>query len=143
MGLNSRVRLTGLQERQQIKILLHAARAFPFPSLTLSESFGIAQLEAMAAGLPVVNTALATAVPHVARHGVEGLTVPPGDADALASALTRLLNDKELAEKFGRAAGIGRTVTSITRPLCTKQLYAETVQKGGAAGRNADAPELV
>lgn len=104
LGLSSRATLTGRQEREQIKILLHAARTFAFPSLTLSESFGIAQLEAMAAGLPVVNTALATAVPHIARHGVEGLTVPPGDAVALASALTRLLDDKELAEKFGRAA---------------------------------------
>ncbi len=50
----------------------------------------------MASQLPVVNTALSTAVPHVSRHGFEGLTVPPGNADELASALTRLLNDSDL-----------------------------------------------
>jgi rhamnosyl/mannosyltransferase len=58
----------------------------------------------MAAGCPVVNTALETAVPRIARHEQEGLTVPPRDPDALASALTRLLDDQSLAKQLGDAA---------------------------------------
>ena len=43
----------------------------------------------MAAGRPVVNTALDTGVPRVARHGVEAITVPPGNAEKLAKRSTR------------------------------------------------------
>jgi phosphatidyl-myo-inositol alpha-mannosyltransferase len=73
------------------------------------ESFGIVLVEAMAAGLPVV----ASAVPgydEVVRDGVEGLLVPPGDADALAGAIGRVLDDHALAGRLG-AAGRERAAT--------------------------------
>ena len=57
----------------------------------------------MAAGRPVINTQLATAVPHVARNGLEGITVLPHDSLALGSAITTLLSDPGLAERLGRA----------------------------------------
>lgn len=103
LGIADRVQFPGWLQRSQMKILLHAARIFAFPSVSSAESFGIAQLEAMAVGLPVVNTALPTTVPHVARHGQEALTVEPGDVDGLRSALGRLLGDKPLAAELGRA----------------------------------------
>ena len=106
LNVNDRVNLIGHQERNNMKLMLHAAQVFAFSSVSAAESFGIAQLEGMAAGLPIVNTALPTAVPHVARHEIEGLTVPPGDANALASALAKLLNNEELAMQFGRAGRI-------------------------------------
>ena len=139
LQLGTRVTLAGRQTRQQMKIYLHAARVFAFPSLTSAESFGIAQVEAMAAGLPIVNTALRTAVPHVARHELEGLTVPPGDAVALASALNRLLDNRELAERYGRAAQ-DRAKHHYDRASVvsrTEQLYEETVKQRTTTGRGS------
>lgn len=107
LGIADRVTLLGAQQRDRLKQYVHAARVFAFPSVTSAEAFGIVQIEAMAAGRPVVNTALTTAVPNVARHEREGLTVPPDDPQALAAAIGRLLDDPELARRLG-AAGQAR-----------------------------------
>lgn len=107
LGVSDRVTFAGYLSNNDVKAHLCAARVFAFSSTTDAETFGIAQLEAMAAGLPIVNTRLNTAVPWVARDGIEALTVPPRDPQALAAALTRFLDDEEMAKKFG-AAGQAR-----------------------------------
>jgi glycosyltransferase involved in cell wall biosynthesis len=104
LGVSDRVTFTGYLSNDEVKVRLWAARVFAFPSATNAETFGISQLEAMAVGLPIVNTRLATAVPRIARDGIEALTVPPRDPTALAAALTRLLDDEALAKSFGAAA---------------------------------------
>jgi glycosyltransferase involved in cell wall biosynthesis len=60
-------------------------------------------MEAMAAGLPVVSTAV-SGVPELIRHERDGLLVPEKDDEALADALARLLRDPELAHRLGEAA---------------------------------------
>lgn len=74
---------------------LRSASVFCAPSLH-GESFGVVLIEAMAAGTPVVASAL-DGYRNVATHGVDALLVPPGDVDALAAALQRLLGDTDLA----------------------------------------------
>ena len=84
---------------------LRGASVFCAPSLH-GESFGVVLIEAMAAGTPVVASGLA-GYRNVATDGVDSLLVEPGDADALASALAKVLTDGALAERL-RTAGVAR-----------------------------------
>lgn len=103
LGIENRVIFAGFLERPQQRRWLNAARVFGLSSVSAAETFAIAQLEAMCCARPVVNTALTTGVPLVARHGKEGLTVPPSDVDAFANALRQLLDDPDLANRLGAA----------------------------------------
>lgn len=68
-----------------------------------AEPFGLATLEGMARGRPVVATA-AGGSPEIIRDGVDGLLVPPDDPEALARSLDRLLADPALRRRLGEAA---------------------------------------
>jgi glycosyltransferase involved in cell wall biosynthesis len=81
-----------------------AACIFVLPSSNRAEAFGIVQLEAMAAGLPVINTNIDSAVPEVCINGKTGITIQPGDTDALAAAMKRLLDNEGLRHQLGQAA---------------------------------------
>lgn len=104
LGLQDRVRLLGSVSDSELVKFMRIATVFVMPSVTSAETFGLAQLEAMAAGRPIVNTALDTAVPLVARHGIEALTVRPGDPEALADAIDTLIGDVEMRRRMGEAA---------------------------------------
>ena len=81
----------------------HASDVFALPSCERSEAFGIVQLEAMACGIPVVNTRIDTGVPYVSLDGVTGFTVAPRSSDEMAAALNRLLDNPDLRNGMGRA----------------------------------------
>ena len=68
-----------------------------------SEGMSNALLEYMAAGRPIVATAVGAA-PELIEDGVHGLLVPPGDAARLAEAINRLLSEPRLARRLGEAA---------------------------------------
>lgn len=70
---------------------------------SVEESFPLVLLEAMAAGLPVVATAVG-GVPECMRPGETGLLVPPADSGALAEAIITLLADPNRCRAFGQAA---------------------------------------
>jgi rhamnosyl/mannosyltransferase len=104
LGVADRVTFVGEVSETERRLLLHACDVFVLPALDRRESFGIAQLEAMACGKPVVSSDLPTGVRVVNQHGRTGLLVPPGDPDALAEALNRLLGDVALRAELGQAA---------------------------------------
>lgn len=104
VGVADRVFLLGKIDHDRLVACYHAAQVFVLASVARSEAFGIAQIEAMAAGLPVVNTNLDSGVPFVSVHESTGLTVPPADPDRLAVAINRLLDNPNLRHAFGRMA---------------------------------------
>jgi glycosyltransferase involved in cell wall biosynthesis len=103
-GAMDRITFLGRVSQEEVVGYYHAADVFVLPSIARSEAFGIAQLEAMACGKPVVNTRLESGVPFVSLDGVTGLTVPPADSEGLAAAINLLLDDSPLRRKYGDAA---------------------------------------
>ncbi len=86
---------------ERLKALFAEADIFVFP--TRADCLPQAVLEAMAAGLPVITTAVA-AIPEAVIDGETGLVVPVGEADALAGALEKLLTDDALRVTLGENA---------------------------------------
>lgn len=103
-GLGDRVIFVGAIHDEDVAAYFELADLFVFPSITPSEAFGIVQLEALQAGVPIINTSLPTGVPFVSPDGETGLTVEPGDEDALVNALKRLSGDEALRARLSANA---------------------------------------
>ena len=132
LGISDRVHFLGEIHNRDIAAYYHASDVFALASVARSEAFGIVQLEAMACGLPVVNTGLDSGVPFVSLDGLTGLTVPPGDSVALSRALNKLLDDDELRGRLGDAAR-KRVDTEFTAPVMGRRmldLYTSLVGRG-------------
>ena len=89
-----------LGQRDDVVDLLCACDVFVLPSRR--EGLGVAALEAMALGRPVVASRVGGLAESV-QHEYTGLLVPPEDSEALAGALERLLGDPALARRLGAA----------------------------------------
>jgi rhamnosyl/mannosyltransferase len=103
LGLGERVHFAGPVSEEILHDHLAAAGIGLLPSSTPSEAFGLAMVEYMAAGLPVICTELGTGTSLVNQHGKTGFVVHANDPDALAEAVNRLLADRALRERMGRA----------------------------------------
>jgi len=97
--LQSRVIFTGAVSN--VHEYLQAADVFVFPSE--HEAFGLSLVEAMSCGLPVVACAVG-GIPEIIRHSENGILAEPGDSDALAREIPRLLDQPELAQSLGAKA---------------------------------------
>jgi glycosyltransferase involved in cell wall biosynthesis len=85
--------------------LLQSSDVFLLPSL--SESFGLAALEALACGVPVVASSVG-GLPEVVRDGETGFLRPAGDIDAMAAATLALLDDLDRFRTAARADALAR-----------------------------------
>ena len=103
-GVSHKVKFLGRVD--DLQKYYRASSVFVLPSISRAEAFGLVQLEAMAAGIPVINTDLDSGVPEVSLDGITGITVPPEDADSLAQAINRLLEDAALRKRMGEAGRI-------------------------------------
>lgn len=121
-GVADRVHFLGAVPNDKVPGLLKAASVLLFPSVGRTESFGYSQLEAMAAGVPVINTSIPSGAAEVSVHGVTGFTVPPRDAVALANAARVLLSDEALRQTFG-AAGQQRVRERFTLRHMAEQTF--------------------
>ncbi len=130
LGLGDRVRVLG--DRSDVPRLLAAADVATLASDW--EGLPVFVLEAMAAGRPVVATAV-DGLTEVLRHG-GGLLVPPGEPEALAAALGRLLTDP--AERAAAAEAARRTVAAEHDPLTMTRRYDELLR--GLVGDRAASP---
>ena len=90
----------GWVDNREIEELYLTADIFVFPSLM--EGFGMVLAEAASYGLPIVTTD-AGAIPYLIKDGVNGILVPPGDANSLALAIEHLAASPDLREKFSQA----------------------------------------
>lgn len=117
-GVADAVRFVGRQS--PVDPWLASFDAFVLP--TQWDSFGLALVEAMGLGIPVIATD-AGGPAEIVEHGVSGLLVPPGDAEALAGAILYLREHRDLAQRMGAC---GRKV------VCTRFTEDEMVSRTGA-----------
>ncbi len=121
-----RIEILGHRSRDEIIAL---RRSYPITLIASRyESFGVALIEAMAAGSAVVCTRTG-GLAEILRDGQTGLLVPPENSTAMAEACLRLLTDHDLALRLGRAARadaearfapavIARKVADFLAPIC-------------------------
>lgn len=100
LGLAQRVELPGWQGSEDVARLLSGADILALPSF--AENLPMSVIEAMAAGVTVVATPVG-AVEDIVTDGENGLLVPAGDIQALATALRRLIVDPDLRARLGKA----------------------------------------
>lgn len=133
-GISEQVRFLG--RRDDVADLLAACDVFVLPSRR--EGLGVAALEAMAAGRPIVASAVG-GLPEVVVEDRTGLLVPPDDAGPLAEALARLLRDEGLRRRLGSSGPerIGEGFLAEQMVSSYVELYAEVLEKWRARHRRA------
>jgi glycosyltransferase involved in cell wall biosynthesis len=99
LQISSRVIFTGF--RKDIPRVLRTLDLFVLPSLT--EGLGTAIMEAAAVGLPIIATNIG-GIPEIVRDAEEALLIPPANEDAIADAITRLYEDRQLASRLAQNA---------------------------------------
>jgi N-acetyl-alpha-D-glucosaminyl L-malate synthase BshA len=125
-GLGDDVEFLG--EQRDVVATLRRAQLFILPSET--ESFGLAALEALACGVPVVASR-AGGLPEVVRDGEDGFLLPVGDVDAMAAKAASILDDGALQRRLSATARAGAVSRFSRAPMVTRyEKYYERVLTG-------------
>jgi glycosyltransferase involved in cell wall biosynthesis len=116
-SIRNRVHVLPLVKRDDMPKLYADHHVFVFPSLV--EGMPLCLLEAIATGMPTVTTD-APGMNDVVEDGVNGMLVPPANADQLEQAISRLCDDSELRRRLGEEAQ--RTARQYTWASAAQQL---------------------
>jgi len=130
-GVADRVHLVGRVSDDRLAAHLAAAAVFVMPSINRAESFGLATLEAQAAGLAIVATDVGTGTGEAFAPGTSGLLVRADDDDALVAALNELAADPDRRRAMGEAgrrrvaernslATLGRALEELYTAACAR-----------------------
>ena len=132
-GLLSHVRLAGF--RADLQRILPCLDLVVHPALM--EGLGLSLLEAAAAGVPVVATRVG-GIPEVIQDGVNGLLVPPANAQALAAAIVRVLREPGLARTLGEAGPelVRRNFSAAKMVDGNLRVYREVLAGGARRARD-------
>ncbi|WP_022688130.1 glycosyltransferase [Sphingomonas phyllosphaerae] len=126
-GVKDRVLLAGGLTPAELADAFAQAKLGVMPSITAAEMYGIAQVESMAAGLPMVSTNLKrSGVPFVNKDGETGLIVEPGDPKALLLAMRRLVADDALWQRL--SAGALRSIERDHEMASVGERYAHLIR---------------
>lgn len=120
LGMNGRVRFLGAVERGRLLEMMGEAAVTVVPSR--EEAFGLVNIESMAMGTPVVASRVG-GIAEIVRDGVDGMLFEPGNPEALAACLVRMLKDGRMREEMGRNA---------------RRRFLEEFESGRMAERQAD-----
>jgi glycosyltransferase involved in cell wall biosynthesis len=101
IGVGDRLHFVGFFAHDRLPAVLAHADLLVLPSLY--EELGTVLLEAMQTALPIVASKTG-GIPDVIEDGVNGMLVPPGEPEALARAIDRLLADRDLARRLSEEA---------------------------------------
>jgi glycosyltransferase involved in cell wall biosynthesis len=132
--LGVRCTFLGVQSTATIRRLLQQSRLFSLPSVTTAdgqvEGLGIVLIEAQAMGVPVVST-LHAGIPEGVADGVTGTLVPERDSDKLAGAILRLLEDKDLWQRYHLATQehIDRQFNLRKQTALLEDIYTEQIRR--------------
>jgi len=110
LGLEDMTTFAGRLEHDALAEAYRAAAVFVLPST--NDSFPLVITEAMASGLPVISTRVG-GIPTLVDDEVNGLLVAPTDTGQLVGALYRVLTDKDLADRLGKA-GRDKAIQSLS-----------------------------
>lgn len=107
---------------EEVLAYFNTCAVFCLPSIEKTEAFGIVQLEAMTFSKPIVSTNISgSGVPWVNRNGFTGITVPPKDSKALASAIVEILTNEETYNYYSENSR-KRYETNFTIEMIIKNL---------------------
>jgi len=128
LGLSGRVRFLGF--RNDVSAWIRSSDCFVFPSRW--DGLGMAVLEAMALGVPVVASATG-GIPEIIQQGITGLLVPPEDPSALSLGIRRVLNDEMLTGQLAAAAKADVEKHDVTNMSQAYALWYEALATGKIA----------
>ena len=98
--VNNSITFAGKVENDEVVHYLHKMDIFVVPSISESETFGVAAVEASACGLPVIASNIG-GLPEVVIDGKTGFLIDPENIDDLTEKLLILINDKMMRKKMG------------------------------------------